>query len=57
MITNFMITKFGPLSSFYLKLMNGDIGINAAKLNMKEFEDEIDRLKNKKTKIESYKKN
>ena len=37
--------------------MNGDIGINAAKLNMKEFEDEIDRLKNKKAKSEPYKKN
>ena len=44
----FDFTKYGPLSSFYLKLMNGVIGINVAKLNMKEFECEIDMLKNKK---------
>ena len=34
---DFNFTRFGPLSSFYLKLMNGDIGINVVKLNMKKF--------------------
>ena len=29
--------RFGPLSSFYLRLMNGNIGINAAKLSIEEF--------------------
>ena len=33
----FDFTKFGPLSSFYLKLINGNIGINIEKLNMNEF--------------------
>ena len=50
----YKFNKFGLLSSFCLKLMNGDIGINAAKLSMK---DQIDRLKNKETKKEPYKKN
>ena len=31
----FDFTRFGPLSSFYLKLINGDISINAAKLSIK----------------------
>ena len=33
----FDFTKFGPLSSFYLKLINENIGINIEKLNMNEF--------------------
>ena len=37
--------------------MNGDISINAAKLNIKEFKIEINRLGNKKTKKDPYKKN
>ena len=47
--------RFGPLSSFYLKLINGSIGINVAKLNMKEFKYEINRLKGKKAKKQTYK--
>ena len=53
----FHFTRFGPLSSFYLKLTNGDICINAAKLSIKEFKIEINRLEKKKTKKEPYKKN
>ena len=53
----FDFTKFGLLSSFYLNLMNGNIGINLAKLNMKVFRNEIDRLKRKKAKKMSYKTN
>ena len=53
----FDFTRFGLLSSFYLKLINGNIGINVAKLNMKEFKNEIDRLKRKKAKKTTYKKN
>ena len=47
---DFGFTRFGPLSSFYLKLMNGDIGVNVVKLNMKKFKKEIDMLEKKKTK-------
>ena len=47
----FNFTRFGLLSSFYLKLINGNIGISVAKLNMEEFRDEIKRLDNKKTKM------
>ena len=45
------------LSSFYLKLINGNIDINVVKLNMKEFKKEINRLEKKKTKkvSQSYK--
>ena len=46
----FDFTRFGPLSSFYLKLINATIGINVAKLNMKDFKNEIDRLKRTETK-------
>ena len=46
----FDFTKFGQVSSFYLKLVNGNIGINVAKLNMNEFKNEIDGLKKKKAK-------
>ena len=38
------------LSSFCLKLINGNIDINVVKLNMKEFKKEINRLEKKKTK-------
>ena len=41
----FDFTKFGPLSSFYLKLIKENIGINVAKSK-----NEIDRLKIKKAK-------
>ena len=44
----FDFNKFGPLSSFYLKLVNGNAGINVAKLNMNEFKNEIDGLKKRK---------
>ena len=40
---------------FILKLINGSIGINVAKLNMKEFKYEINRLKGKKAKKQTYK--
>ena len=33
----FDFARFGLLSSFYLKLVNGSIGINVAKLKLKEF--------------------
>ena len=49
-------SRFGPLSSLYLKLVNGNIGVGIAKLNMKEFRDEIKRLKDKKKKRDPYKK-
>ena len=52
----FDFTKYGPLSSLYLKLISGDIGINGVKLNMKEFKKEINRLKQKKTKKSRTKK-
>ena len=51
----FDFNKFGPLSSFYLKFVNRDIGISVAKLNMKEFKDKINRLKKKKAKKQPYK--
>ena len=53
----FDFTRFRLLSSFYLKLINANIGINVAKLNMKEFKNEIDRLKRKKANKQSYKTN
>ena len=51
----FDFTKFGQVSSFYLKLVNGNIGVNVAKLSMNEFKNEIDRRKKKKAKKSSYK--
>ena len=51
----FDFNKFGPLSSFYLKFVNRNIGISVAKLNMKEFKDKINRLKKKKAKKQPYK--
>ena len=48
----FDFNRFGPLSSVYLKLGNGSIGINVLKLRLQEFQDEIDKLINKKTKKE-----
>ena len=51
----FDFSRFGPLSSFYLKLINGPIGTNAAKLKLKEFKNDTDSLKDKKTKKQSYK--
>ena len=53
----FDFTRFGLLSTFYLKLINGSIGINTAKLKLKEFKNEIDSLKRKKAKNQSYKAN
>ena len=53
----FDFTRFGPLSSFYLKLINGNIGNNVVKLNMKKLKKEINRLEEKKTKKQPYKKN
>ena len=44
----FDFTKFGQLSSFYLKFVNGNIGNNVAKLSMNEFKNEIDRQKKRK---------
>ena len=48
---------FGTFSSIYLKLTNGNIGINVAKLNIEDFRDEIDRLERTKAKKELYKRN
>ena len=44
----FDFNRFGPLTSFCLKLTNRNIGINVAKFNMKKFLKEIDRLKTRK---------
>ena len=41
----FDFTRFGPLPSFYLKLINGKIDINVAKLKLKELKNEINILK------------
>ena len=46
----FDFTRFGLLSSFYLKLINANTGISVTKLNMKEFKNDVDRLKKKKVK-------
>ena len=51
----FNFTRFGLLSSFYLKLINGNIGISVAKWNMEEFRDEIKRQENKRAKKKPYK--
>ena len=53
----FDFNRFGPLSSFYLKLVNGNIGIGVVKLNTKEFRNKIDKLERKKAKKQSYKTN
>ena len=50
------VARFGLLSSFSLKLINGDISINTVKLSMKEFKNNIGRIKSKKVKKESQKK-
>ena len=52
----FDFNRCGLLSSFYLKLMNGDICIDVVKLNMEEVKKEIDRLEKKKTKKRSLQK-
>ena len=46
----FNFAEFGLISSFYLRLMNNKIGINLAKLNMKEFKYRIDEIFLKKQK-------
>ena len=51
----FDFSRFVQLSSFYLKLVNGSIGINVAKLKLKEVTHEIDSLKRKKEKKHTYK--
>ena len=53
----FDFTRFGPLSSFYLKLINGSTGINVAKLKLKELQNDINSLKRKKVKNQLYKTN
>ena len=52
----FDFNRFGLLSRFYLKLMNGDIGIDVVKLNMEKLKKEKNRLKKRKQKKETYKK-
>ena len=47
-IQYFDFNRFGPLSSVYLKLVNGDIRINVSKLRLQELQDEIDKLKIRK---------
>ena len=42
--------RFGPLYSFFSKLINVDIGIDVINLNIEEFENKIDTLKDTKTK-------
>ena len=46
----FDFTRFGTLSSFYLKLINGDISINAAKLSIKNLKTRQIGLKKRKQK-------
>ena len=41
----FDFTRFGPWSSFYLKLINGNIGVNVVKLKMEELRKKINWLK------------
>ena len=52
---NFDFTRFGALSSAYLKLVNGYVDINVVKLKLKEFKNETDSLERKKSKKQSYK--
>ena len=47
-IQYFDFNRFGPLSSVYLKLLNGDIRINVSKLRLQELQDGIDKLKIRK---------
>ena len=47
-IQYFDFNRFGPLSSVYLQLVNGDIRINVSKLRLQELQDEIDKLKIRK---------
>ena len=47
-IQYFDFNRFGPLSSVYLKLVNGDIRINVSKLRLQELQDGIDKLKIRK---------
>ena len=51
----FDFTIFGLLSSFHLKLINGSIGINVAKLKLKEIKNETYSLKRMKANKQSYK--
>ena len=53
----FDFSKYGPLSSFCLKLIEGCTSLKNAKLILREFNVEMDRLKRKKTKKRSCKKN
>ena len=50
----FEFTRFGPLSSAYLKVVNWSIGINVVKLKLKDFKNEVDSLKRKKARKQSY---
>ena len=54
---HFDYTTFAPLSSFYWKLINENIGINVAKLSINEFKADIDKLKRNQAKKRSYKTN
>ena len=51
----FDFTIFGLLSSFHLKLINGSIGINVAKLKLKEIKNETYSLKRMNANKQSYK--
>ena len=51
----FDFTIFGLLSSFHLNLINGSIGINVAKLKLKEIKNETYSLKRMKANKQSYK--
>ena len=53
----FNFHEFGPLSSVYLKLADRDIGINVVKIRLKELEDQKNKLRVKKARIEPYKTN
>lgn len=45
----FDFNRSGPLSCFYLRLMNRNISINNAKVSLREFKNRMDRLIKKKT--------
>ena len=53
----FDFTRFVPLSSVYLKLVNENIGINVVKLKLKEFKNGMNSRKIKKAMNQSYKLN
>ena len=52
----FDFNRSGPLSCFYLRLMNRNISINNAKVSLREFKNGMERLIKKETRKLAYKK-